>query len=546
MVVKKLSGNIRKGDGFVKKIISLVLSLAVVIGVLPIFPVFANNESTVTLTGSGTSENPYLISNAAELKTARDLINGESTDYASMSFKLTDDIDFDNKDWTPIGWYHDGTDSTDLNYDRGFKGIFDGDGHVIKNLVIKKDKGTVAGFFGYLEGSAQVNDLGLENVDLRVGGNEDSITAAGCLAGGTQNNVKITRCYVKKSINKAVDAKLWGDMRGALIGVMYGVSSVTDCYVYDVQICSGRASAQSGFIGLVNNVNAEIQNCYSAKVKVDTQNVTNSEYVAAFAPFTIKVNAKTIANCWSDAVALSGSAYGDYQTTEKHAGIPGATKDGIVKAMTDAGFAVDENVNDGYPCLGYETGWDGTSATSLSGDGTESNPYKIGTAAELAYFRDRINIKNKSDGAFNDEGGKRLHFELTEDIDLNNREWIPIGNNESAFRGFFDGKNHVVKNVKITSLDGTNISYGLFGVVSGEISGGTEICGGHIYNLGIENLTLNSPYKDETHYGKELGGLTGRANGYAVIKNCYVKNSLVQCRIRRSAVCGTTSPLRYA
>ena len=87
--------------------------------------------------GTGTKENPYLISSDLELaKLARDVNTGDSKVMKPGEyFKLTKDIDLKHGIWTPIG-------STNCNKsysDRYFAGIFDGDGHAIRNMHIEWD-----------------------------------------------------------------------------------------------------------------------------------------------------------------------------------------------------------------------------------------------------------------------------------------------------------------------------------------------------------------------------------------------------------------------
>ena len=101
-------------------------------------------------------------------------------------------------------------------------------------------------------------------------------------------------------------------------------------------------------------------------------------------------------------------------------------------------------------------------------------------------------------------------FRLTSDIDLSNvQDWSPIGNNVTAFTGAFDGQNHKIKNVNITTLD----TYaGLFGRVNG---------------ASIENLLISVNYNfslvlDSLH-DVYVGGLIGYVEGStASVENCHV------------------------
>ena len=90
--------------------------------------------------GSGTKEDPYLISSDLELaKLARDVNTGSSMAMKSGEyFKLTKDIDLKHGIWTPIG----STKCIKKFPDRYFSGIFDGDGHAIKNMHIEWDNET--------------------------------------------------------------------------------------------------------------------------------------------------------------------------------------------------------------------------------------------------------------------------------------------------------------------------------------------------------------------------------------------------------------------
>ncbi len=91
----------------------------------------------------------------------------------------------------------------------------------------------------------------------------------------------------------------------------------------------------------------------------------------------------------------------------------------------------------------------------LQGSGTEADPYLIGTAAELEWFRDLVNRSNDTDNH------RDACAKLTENITLTG-EWTPISNKSaiaSAYSGTFDGDKHT-----ISGLSGSN---GLFGFVNG-------------------------------------------------------------------------------
>ncbi len=172
------------------------------------------------------------------------------------------------------------------------------------------------------------------------------------------------------------------------------------------------------------------------------------------------------------------------------------------------------------PMLTLNSVWDGTIATAFeSGTGTEANPYVINTASQLAYLAQQVNNGNSYSG---------YYFILTNNIDLDNLEWTPIGkgtltNSEStsySFAGNFDGLYH---NIYQMNVNNTYSSYsGLFGVVLGDIS-----------NLGVCNSTISVNISYETQAGNIAGFLkTG------TISNCYAQNFSIESSSSYSSICG--------
>ena len=111
------------------KFISTLLALSMAAGYLFSVPAFADSPSFSG--GSGTEEDPYLISTAEDMwELSNDCNSGSKYEkkYASKYFKMTEDIDLGcsaAKQWIPIG-----------NYDGRvyFSGDFNGDGHTITGL----------------------------------------------------------------------------------------------------------------------------------------------------------------------------------------------------------------------------------------------------------------------------------------------------------------------------------------------------------------------------------------------------------------------------
>lgn len=140
--------------------------------------------------------------------------------------------------------------------------------------------------------------------------------------------------------------------------------------------------------------------------------------------------------------------------------------------------------------------WDGTTIADgfAAGTGTENDPYQINTAEELAYFAKTVNEGQPYNG---------LYIVLKNDLNLNNKEWTPIGTDSNPFRGNFDGGNHTVTRMQISN---SSVDYvGLFG----------ECTRYNVYSA-IKNITV----KDSVINGKSyVGAIVGYAKDID-IENC--------------------------
>ena len=157
--------------------------------------------------------------------------------------------------------------------------------------------------------------------------------------------------------------------------------------------------------------------------------------------------------------------------------------------------------------------WDGSIASSFDGgNGTQSNPYKISSASQLAYLAEIVNN--------GDWHSDQIYYKLTSDIDLNGLEWIPIGSNDSYdhhFSDVFDGTGHIITGLRINTVD----SYqGLFG----------EVSGGKIKNVNIKDSYVRG--------GERVGGLVGSISS-GLIDNCSVSGTVIGTGYL-GGICGTS------
>ena len=140
--------------------------------------------------------------------------------------------------------------------------------------------------------------------------------------------------------------------------------------------------------------------------------------------------------------------------------------------------------------------WDGVTSSMPLGAGTESEPYLISSAEELFYVSVQNNLGNLEADTY---------YELTNDINLEEYEWTPIGTLENAFRGNFDGNNYAIYNVNIEISNDLNY-YGLFGYV----------LGAKIENLKIAEVEYTYDFTDKLQ-NVSIGSIVGYATNNAEI-----------------------------
>lgn len=153
--------------------------------------------------------------------------------------------------------------------------------------------------------------------------------------------------------------------------------------------------------------------------------------------------------------------------------------------------------------------WDGTSVASqfAGGSGTQSDPIRIETAAQLKLLADKVNSGTTYAG---------IYFRLESNISLANKNWTPIGSS-SSFAGNFDGNNKQITELKVTT---TNDNAGLFGRItnatlsnlylSGKVNAESEYYVGLLCGYADEGIIFNSIETSGTVEGnRHVGGICG-------------------------------------
>ena len=421
-----------------------------------------------------------------EIYTADDLMlfsqmvrSGNS--FSGKTVKLMNDIDLENRTFLPIGGYAVSAGGTGS---KRFSGTFDGQNHVIKNLMIYEQDYFYVALFGSVK-DAVIKNVGIEN---------GYVFGSGRVAG------LVAQCYgstVTGCFNKAKVIGTYGQA-GGLIGRVDGTSTVSDCY--NNAIVDNEGSISGGIVGYVaENAVLTVSNCYHTGELRDSQ---GSCGLIGYYPLNPSGTGTsiTVTNCYAtDYIRGSTTSERDYVTITDSQVIG---KDDLVSAAISLGEGFMDDCgweNDGYPVFKWQC------KTTLPEDGV------ITTAAQLRLVAYLVNSGAES------FSGKTLR--LGKNIDLQHRQWVPIGGNMTtlsggkSFKGTFDGQGHYVKNLKIS---GDRYYVGFFGNASGEIR-----------NFGIQSGTV-SAYR--------IGGaLTGNFGG--TMTNCY-NLADVECDIAAGGLAG--------
>ncbi len=285
----------------------LVTMLLLVMAIL--MPYGGARAQTQPSEGDGSSEHPFLITTAEELKWYASYVNGESGDnvvHNTACAQLVKDIDLSTVcgegkgNWTPIAKY----DIYGLTSSNKFDGVFDGNGHTISNLYIDQN-GSKLGLFGCImpttsSTSASVKNLKMANV--QIVGDEYCAAVCGYGIGGTFENIEVlsgsiasyTKAYgiagcsgnAKNCINRAnVTAK-----RTYAAGVINNIrDEVSNCSNY------GKITAEIGLAGGIvvkSNGSTQLINCANYGDIVITGNVSDKVGGLVAAPWNL-----VISNC---------------------------------------------------------------------------------------------------------------------------------------------------------------------------------------------------------------------------------------------------------
>ncbi|GHT30578.1 hypothetical protein AGMMS49574_10610 [Bacteroidia bacterium] len=205
---------------------------------------WSNDEEGFVFMGSGTPDDPYLISSVTALIYLADQANmWEGKTFEGVHFLLTNDLDLGLHYWIPIG----------SEEEQPFQGIFNGNNKVIHNLYIGSTEVenvfSASGLFGYLGKGARIENLTIED-GLVVGGNRETVSRTGAMAGyllcsvtNFSDSIIIRNCHNKK-VN-VIGGNTEVSTTGGLIGEGYAFSEGGGTAAILLDNCSNTGAVKS-------------------------------------------------------------------------------------------------------------------------------------------------------------------------------------------------------------------------------------------------------------------------------------------------------------
>ena len=231
------------------------------------------------------SNGSYTVTSADGLMNIAELVNGGKSD---INITLTADIDLTGKGWTPIG----------TDYDKSYKGTFDGGGHTITGLTFtRNDK--YAGLFGWLNRAGTVKNVVMEGVQITsnqiyggsiggvVGsgwGTIENCSVSGSVSGtvyvggvvGVQIGGSITGCSSSATVKGTVDV-------GGVAGQTNSSATLTACYATGnviIEMAPNKNIAGGGLVGM--NAGSSLLACYATGNVTSTGSSTGYVHIGGF------------------------------------------------------------------------------------------------------------------------------------------------------------------------------------------------------------------------------------------------------------------------
>ena len=252
--------------------------------------------------GEGTEKNPYKIKVEEELRLLAEYVNsgksritpGGELKYNEAYYVLTSDINLSDKEWTPIGDFSKSTDP-----ENAFRGVFDGQTHIVKGMTITKPE-SYKGLFGFV--------YGIKNGDK--------------YKNAVIKNINVLDVSISDVNPSGGDVINRGMIKGAVIGNA-AYTTISGC------VGSGKIEGSSQLAGVVGYAyHCDVNNCGSF-ADIDTH------YDSAWAGgITAYAEYSTVSNCYSD------TSFTNYTITNKDVLFTGGISGYVNKAEFEQDYYV--------------------------------------------------------------------------------------------------------------------------------------------------------------------------------------------------------------
>ena len=435
-------------------------------------------------------EGVYQIGTADELIEFAGIVNGGENGANAV---LTANIDMTEKAWTPIG-----------NNDNRYVGTFDGQFHKIDNLVY--EGGDKAGIFGVVNGGCVIKNL------IAGPGNVIKGTSMiGGIIGASDGSGWVTL----EKVGHEGYVEGTGNNCCAIIGVVMNggpATRILDCYNTGDVTAGGESAIIAGWFGghgsvevkgfwntgkmlsggandgkdlWRNNSGITIERIFHLYDAQGAVVIADGDLASGKLAYMLNGNAD--AGVWHQ--NLEGDAKDAQPTFDPTHGAVYANGslncDGTPKAdVTYSNTAAEPKRDDHqWNDWGVCSSCDEIQPDFLKAD--KDGFYPIATKQDYNWFMMMVNLK----------GQPNINGKLTQDLDLSDYTFVPIGVDQRNYAGTFDGQGFRIKNM---TLDGTKKEQGFFSTCQG--------------GAVIKNLIIDSSCKMVGTGGSNVAALIGCIN----------------------------------
>ena len=442
---------------------------------------------------AGSESNPYIIDCKADLARIALLVNSGATSFVYKHFSLICDLNMSGQNWTPIG-----------TPDHPFRGNFNGNNHIIRDLTVNNGSNSHNGLFGYVQGTiwyvAQpssdgcdyIKNIVLKNANIRGGNYTGGFI--GHVYGGV--NRVISNLFFEGTVSGG------NNYVGGLIGCaethtdQFGTTLI-DPMCPEISNClfaSGTINGNNQNIVLINveGYNGQINNIYfCSNVQMEESSHAKRVY-----PITMDVPSNISCDGYdTTGILYEGNLYvptAHFRLSYKNLSqLITSVKVNNVEVGTTTGTY--DYTNNGTQAQSYYVTVE-TTASGSTGSGASSNdPITIPSTEVWNTFATEVNNGNLFDDKF---------LRLDDDITITS---MVGSSSDNSFRGTFDGNDHTLTFNKGTDSEPFAEEY---------CAPFRYISGATIRNLKVEGDIFTS--------SRYAAGLVGSAAAYSsnTISNC--------------------------